>query len=87
MNDQLCGGVELERCGRLRRADCAPCHAAEANIERGKKVRVDCTVVESNIHHPFDSTLLWDSVRVLVRLMSEANEQFGLVFHDRELIN
>ncbi len=57
-------------------------YAAASGIESGKKVRADCTVVESNIHHPTDSSLLWDSVRVLVRLMSEANEDFGLCFTD-----
>ncbi|MCK4415025.1 MAG: ISNCY family transposase [Candidatus Eisenbacteria sp.] len=44
-------------------------HARREGIERGRKVRVDCTVMESNIHEPSDSSLLWDSVRVLVRLM------------------
>jgi len=38
----------------------------ETKVERGRKVRIDCTVVPSNIHKPFDSTLLWDSVRVLI---------------------
>ena len=32
-------------------------------------MRFDCTVMESNIHEPSDSSLLWDCVRVLVRLM------------------
>jgi hypothetical protein len=32
---------------------------------------VDCTVVESNIHPPSDSELLYDCVRVLTRLMCE----------------
>ena len=36
-------------------------------MEKGRKVRVDCTVVESSIHHPTDSSLLWDCVRVLNR--------------------
>ena len=40
--------------------------AAGAGVESGRTVRVDCTVVESNIHHPIDSGLLWDSVRVVV---------------------
>lgn len=57
-------------------------YAAARKIESGKKVRTDCTVVESNIHHPTDSSLLWDCVRVLVRLMGEANGDFGLVFTD-----
>jgi transposase, IS5 family len=32
-------------------------------------VRVDTTVVQSNIHHPTDNTLLWDVVRVITRLI------------------
>ncbi len=57
--------------------------AAANGVEKGDKVRTDCTVVDSNIHHPTDSSLLGDSVRVLVRLMSEAREDFGLSFNDR----
>ena len=56
--------------------------AAALGVETGAKVRTDCTVVESNIHKPTDSTLLWDSVRVLVRLMGEAEEEFGVNFTD-----
>lgn len=37
--------------------------------EDGKKLRVDTTVVETDIHHPTDSTLLWDTVRVVTRLI------------------
>jgi IS5 family transposase len=46
--------------------------AIDQKIEGGKKVRIDCTVVDANIHHPTDSTLLRDCVRVLVRLMKRA---------------
>lgn len=56
--------------------------ANKLGIERGDKVRADCTVVESNIHHPTDSSLLWDCVRVLVRIMGNANEEFGITFSD-----
>jgi IS5 family transposase len=56
--------------------------AQQLGVETGKKVRTDCTVVESNIHHPTDSSLLWDSVRVLVRGMGRAKETFGIEFHD-----
>ena len=56
--------------------------AQRLGVENGTKVRTDCTVVESNIHHPTDLSLLWDSVRVLVRLMGQAQEEFGLGFHD-----
>lgn len=50
-------------------------------IEKGRKVRVDCTVVESNIHAPYDSELLVDSTRVLARLMAKAKRELaGVVF-------
>jgi len=53
--------------------------AEKAAIEKGSKVRVDCTVVESNIHPPSDSELLYDCVRVLTRLMCRARELLGTV--------
>jgi IS5 family transposase len=53
-------------------------YAQEQNIEKGRQVRIDCTVVESNIHQPTDSSLLFDSVRVLTRLLRAAKQQFGL---------
>ena len=53
-------------------------YAEEEKIEKGRQVRIDCTVVESNIHEPTDSNLLWDSVRVLTRLLYRAKEDFGL---------
>jgi len=52
--------------------------AADKGIEKGRKVRVDCTVVESNIHRPTDSSQLKDSVRVLARLTGRAVEVFDL---------
>ena len=60
-------------------------YAKDQNIEKGRQTRVDCTVVESNIHKPYDSTLLWDSVRVLTRLLHKAKDDYGLGklnFHD-----
>ena len=51
--------------------------AAKKKVEDGKKVRVDTTVVETNIHHPLDSNLLWDCVRVLTRVMGDAQEIVG----------
>ena len=47
-------------------------YAQDHAIEKGRKIRVDCTVVESNIHAPFDSELLVDAHRVLARLLTEA---------------
>ncbi|MCP4411753.1 MAG: ISNCY family transposase [Gammaproteobacteria bacterium] len=46
-------------------------HAKDLGIEKGRKVRIDCTVVESNIHTPYDSELLVDSIRVLARFLAE----------------
>ncbi len=43
--------------------------AVKLGLENGNKLRVDTTVVESDIHHPTDSTLLWDSTRVITRLV------------------
>src|ERR671919_4255 len=51
--------------------------AEQAEVETGHTVRTDCTVVESNIHDPSDSELLWDSVRVLTRLLEKAREVLG----------
>jgi len=56
------------------------------NIESGRKVRVDCTVTETNIHEPSDSMLLWDCVRVLSRLANQAEEIFGTAFDDHTRI-
>ena len=43
----------------------------------GRRMRVDTTVVETNIHHPTDSTLLGDGVRVLTRTMRKITEIVG----------
>ena len=57
--------------------------ALTKKIESGRTIRSDCTVVETNIHEPSDSSLLWDCVRVLVRLMTKAKETFGTSFNSR----
>lgn len=46
--------------------------AVRDKLTRGRKLRMDGMVVESNIHHPTDSRLLADSVRVLGRSLSRA---------------
>jgi len=51
-------------------------YAQDKKIEKGKQSRIDCTVVSSNIHEPTDATLLWDSVRVLTRMLGQINERF-----------
>ncbi len=53
-------------------------YAKDQKIEKGRQVRIDCTVVESNIHPPADSSLLWDAVRVLSRLLRKVQDNHGL---------
>jgi transposase, IS5 family len=43
--------------------------AVDLGLEDGSKLRVDTTVVQTDIHYPTDATLLWDVVRVLSRLL------------------
>src|SRR6202171_4735116 len=43
--------------------------AVDLGLEDGAKLRVDTTVVQTDIHHPTDNTLLWDVVRVVTRLV------------------
>jgi transposase, IS5 family len=53
----------LDRVSELARA---------RKVTRGRKLRLDSTVVETDIHHPSDSTLLADGVRVLSRVVRRA---------------
>jgi IS5 family transposase len=48
--------------------------ARQLNVTHGRKLRIDGTVVETNIHHPSDSTLLYDGVRVLGRTLRKAKQ-------------
>src|SRR5712671_156667 len=51
--------------------------AQERGVTEGKKLRVDTTVVESNIHYPTDSSLLGDGTRVLTRTMKKIEHKTG----------
>jgi transposase, IS5 family len=51
--------------------------ARETKIERGRVVRLDSTVTAAPVHEPSDSSLLWDAVWVMVRLLREANGLVG----------
>lgn len=51
--------------------------AQQAKVEKGEMLRIDSTVTETPIHKPTDSSLLLDAVRVIVRLLKEANELAG----------
>lgn len=44
------------------------------DMVHAKVIRADTTVVESNIHHPTDASLLWDTWRVTSRLLKQARE-------------
>ena len=46
----------------------------ERRVIRGRRLRVDTTVVETNIHYPTDATLLADGVRVLTRTLRRVGE-------------
>jgi transposase, IS5 family len=53
--------------------------ARDKGVVSGRRMRVDTTVVETNIHHPTDSTLLGDGVRVLIRTMKKITKIAGEV--------
>src|SRR5438046_9264456 len=48
--------------------------AQQQGVTQGRRMRVDTTVVETNIHYPTDSTLMGDGVRVLIRTMKKITE-------------
>jgi len=51
--------------------------AVENKVVRGRKMRVDTTVVETHIHYPTDSSLLGDGTRVLTRIMKRVAATAG----------
>ncbi|GEM_PF-2224718 len=60
--------------------------AREQKIIRGRKLRVDTTVVESNIHHPTDAGLLQDGIKIITRTVKKIKEAGAVVrtkFQDR----
>ena len=64
-------------------------YADEEKLEKGRKLRLDSTVVETDIHAPSDSTLLWDGVRVITRWLFEGKEfspQPGYRFSDHRRV-
>lgn len=48
--------------------------ACKAKVEKGDMLRIDSTVTDAPIHAPSDSSLLWDGVRVLMRLLEGAGQ-------------
>jgi IS5 family transposase len=61
--------------------------AQSLQVTRGRKLRIDSTVVETPIHYPTDSSLLADGVRVIGRLVGRARDALRAgaesVFRDR----
>lgn len=64
--------------------------ARQYHVTRGRKLRLDSTVVATNVHYPVDSTLLADGVRVLARTIRRAKpiledtvERTRTLFRDR----
>jgi IS5 family transposase len=53
--------------------------ARDKGVTAGRRMRVDTTVVETDIHHPTDSSLLGDGVRVLTRTMRKITKIVGAV--------
>ena len=51
--------------------------ARDKGVTAGRRMRVDTTVVETDIHYPTDSTLLGDGVRVLTRIMRKITKIAG----------
>jgi transposase, IS5 family len=51
--------------------------ARQAKLEDGAVVRLDSTVTAALMHEPSDSSLLWDAVRVMVRLLKKADALIG----------
>jgi len=49
--------------------------AQERGAVQGRKMRVDTTVVETNIHYPTDSSLLGDGTRVMTRTMKKIEQR------------
>ena len=63
--------------------------ARSEGVEKGRVVRVDSTVTDAPIHAPSDSTLLWDGVRTVVRLLQQAQALAGAVkwhWHDHRRV-
>ncbi|HSW64383.1 MAG TPA: ISNCY family transposase [Dissulfurispiraceae bacterium] len=48
--------------------------AAGEGIEEGLSIRMDSTVVETNIHHPTNNSLVWDCIKTIDRLLKKLKD-------------
>lgn len=53
--------------------ECLMRYVREAGIESGRQIRIDSTAIETDIHDPTDSTLLYDGIRVITVLLEEGH--------------
>jgi transposase, IS5 family len=85
--DRAFGAIRPETWKRINEILAA--HAVDRKRIDPSAIRVDTTVVETTIHYPTDSSLLWDSWRVLSRLLGEGRALDGAFgdhrFHDRKI--
>jgi IS5 family transposase len=57
--------------------------AIEAGIEDLESIRQDSTVVEANVHHPTNNSLLWDCIKEAYRLLGHLKEEIdGINYRD-----
>jgi transposase, IS5 family len=70
----LTRGLKNPATGRSVINDLVVQAAVDLGLEDGQKLRVDTTVVQTDIHHPTDNTLLWDVVCVVTRLIGRLAE-------------
>ena len=49
-------------------------YAQREKLETGRKIRIDSTAIETDIHHPTDSTLLFDGIRVITRWLEDGKQ-------------
>lgn len=56
--------------------------AIEEGLEDLQAIRIDSTVIESNIHHPTNSSLVWDCIKEAHRLLSQLSEYEDIKVRD-----
>ena len=60
--------------------------AVRGGMIEGEKLRIDTTAVETNIHWPTDSSLLWDTYRTLARYLEQIRAIDPLMVGNRRVL-
>ena len=68
---------KITACTWIKINDALVRYAANTGIDKGRTVRMDATVVEANIHHPTDSNLLFDCLRLANDLLKKIRTKTG----------